>query len=91
MVALQETKMESVNGRFVKFLWGNRACVWAHHPSYRASGGLLTIWDTRYLELVDFLEGGFSLNICFRNVNDNHTWMHSNIYGPVDIVSKQDF
>lgn len=91
VVALQETKLRAVNRELIRQLWGNRQCSWVHLPSEGASGGFLTIWDESKVELVDHLEGSFSLSTLFRNVSDNVSWAMSNIYGPVDSHLKQDF
>ncbi|KAL8549861.1 hypothetical protein ACS0TY_008632 [Phlomoides rotata] len=42
---LQETKLEAVDRRLCKLIWGNRACDWACFGSEGNSGGILTLWN----------------------------------------------
>ncbi|KAL4557832.1 hypothetical protein LXL04_036026 [Taraxacum kok-saghyz] len=45
-LALQETKMESVDDFFVRRLWGNSNFKFSFSDSVGASGGILCVWDS---------------------------------------------
>ncbi|KAL8516188.1 hypothetical protein ACS0TY_014749 [Phlomoides rotata] len=42
---IQETKLERMDDRMVRRLWGTGNSDWAFKPSEGNSGGLLTIWN----------------------------------------------
>lgn len=64
--------------------------LWAYIPSIGTSGGCLTIWDERLLEMLNCLDGAYSLTIKFRNKEDNVEWILTNIYGPIEYIEKED-
>lgn len=57
MIAIQETKLQTVTEEIVNHIWGNKECEWITMESLGASGGLLTLWDNNRVELVASIEG----------------------------------
>lgn len=80
-----------ISHEHVKHLWGNRPCKWAYVGAMGTSGGILIIWDDSKVDIIDTIEGQFSLTVKLRNREDNREWMHTNIYRPVDHQDKEDF
>lgn len=46
-----------------------------------ASGGILILWDTRILELVESCVGCYSVLVVLRNLDDGALWGFSGVYG----------
>lgn len=44
------------------------------------SGGILCIWDSQVLKLVESCVGMFSLSIIFRNAEDGVQWILSGVW-----------
>ncbi|KAL8484127.1 hypothetical protein ACS0TY_026721 [Phlomoides rotata] len=42
---LQETKMEVMNTKVCRSIWGSRPFDWSHQDAERNAGGILTIWN----------------------------------------------
>lgn len=53
--------MKVVNRELIRHLWGNMHCSWLYLASEGSLGGFLTIWDESKVELLDHIEGSFSL------------------------------
>lgn len=49
-VCIQETKLEYVDQRLARILWGSTECNWVFSGSVGASGGLCCIWDSTVFE-----------------------------------------
>uniref|UniRef100_A0A2N9IEM8 Reverse transcriptase zinc-binding domain-containing protein n=1 Tax=Fagus sylvatica TaxID=28930 RepID=A0A2N9IEM8_FAGSY len=47
-----------------------------------ASGGLLLMWDSRVVEKLEGAVEYFSVSCKFKNVEDQHVWMFTGVYGP---------
>ncbi|XVF06647.1 hypothetical protein REPUB_Repub06bG0068100 [Reevesia pubescens] len=45
MLYLQETKLETMDVKLVRNVWGMESFSWVFSSSIGASGGLLTVWD----------------------------------------------
>ena len=82
LVCLQETKLKGASTDLVRSLRVGRFVDWATVNPVGASGGILILWDSRILQLVDKEESQFSLSCSFRNCEDNSTWVFMGVYGP---------
>ena len=58
---LQESKMEDVNNPIAIRLWGRRPVDWIFLPSIGRSEGIIVIWNTQVLELVDPKIGSYTV------------------------------
>ena len=47
-----------------------------------ASGGILILWDSRVLQLVDVKESRYSLSCKFWNIKDNFMWIYLGFTDP---------
>ncbi|GFZ18132.1 hypothetical protein Acr_26g0014010 [Actinidia rufa] len=65
-------------------IWNDR-CPTGEGESLRAegtTGGILIMWDTRYLTGLDVLVGIHSISCLFKNVEEGNTWAFAGVYGP---------
>jgi hypothetical protein len=60
LVCLQETKVAEMTRALVRRLWGGPHVQWCCLDAVGASGGILCIWDTRSLEMIESCVGSFS-------------------------------
>ncbi|XP_071738862.1 uncharacterized protein [Rutidosis leptorrhynchoides] len=88
-VALQETKMGSVDLNWIGRLWGSYDCDFVQKEKIGKAGGQLFIWDSNLFEAktvirLDYvigIKGVWKSSGCNINV--------ANVYGPCDDVNKQ--
>ncbi|XP_071687025.1 uncharacterized protein [Rutidosis leptorrhynchoides] len=88
-LALQETKLNTVNGHWIYSLWGDVNFDFIQTEKVGKSGGQLLIWDTNYFAALDVIR--FDRVLGVRGI-----WKSSgiplnvlNIYGPHDDSKKQ--
>ena len=53
VVCFQETKLQFIDRRIVRSLWGCSKVGWAYLASLGASGGVLLMWDKRVVEAIE--------------------------------------
>lgn len=51
-IFIQETKLESLNPKMQLAIWKNGSAQWLLSPSVGNSGGLITMWDESYFDLI---------------------------------------
>ena len=90
LVVLQEVKKENVNIRFVGSVWRSRFKEWILLPSIGRSRGILVMWDTRRVKVVNNLIGDFSISICMK-MDNLEEWWFSGIYGPLPFLLGGNF
>lgn len=56
-MCLQETKLESVDERLVRMLWGDKNCGWVCSDFAGASGGLICLWESEVFVRKDLWGG----------------------------------
>ena len=81
IVCLQETKLDFIDRRVVRSLWGIHYVDWLYLGFEGASGGILFLWDRRVVERIDSAVGHY-ISCKFRNVSDQKDWAFSGVYGP---------
>ena len=82
VVCLQETKLDRVDWRIIRSIWGNSFVDWVALDAISTAGGVLLLWDKRVLELVDSTVGQFSVSCCWKGLLDGFHWVGTGIYGP---------
>ena len=85
IVCLQETKLDLIDRKIMRSLWGIPHVDWEYLGSVGASGGIILMWDRRVVEKLDAAVGHFSVSCKFRNVLDHKEWAFSGVYGPNSI------
>ena len=74
--------MGLINRAVIRSLWGGQHVDWSYLGSYRASGGVLVMWDTRVVNKIEEVIGRFSVSYKFTNVSDQFVWAFSGVYSP---------
>jgi hypothetical protein len=82
VICFQETKLKSLSRSVLHSLWRCNHFDWCSLDSSGASGGILIMWDTRAVEMVEKCVGEFTLAVSFKNVADNFVWAFAGVYGP---------
>lgn len=57
MMALQETKLATVDRQLCEYLWGDQEVDWVFLPSDGNSGGILPMWNSSNFSLKFFFSG----------------------------------
>lgn len=65
----------------VRRLWCGPYVRWCSLVADGALVGILILWDSRVLELVDSCVSNFSLSLIFKNVEDGMKWIFFKVYG----------
>ncbi|XP_071739299.1 uncharacterized protein [Rutidosis leptorrhynchoides] len=89
IAAFQETKCHLVSDQWVELLWGNNNFGYIQKEVVGNSGGLLLIWDTCCIEVVDAMGNEFFLAIRGKWKSSGQESFIVNIYGPHDDCSKK--
>jgi hypothetical protein len=66
IICLQETKLESVDRRIIRRLWGNPYVDWEVLEAVGISGWVLMLRDKRVVEKLDSFVGRFSVSCLWR-------------------------
>ncbi|XP_026410616.1 uncharacterized protein LOC113305834 [Papaver somniferum] len=91
---IQETKIAATYSWFVRQLWYDSDLgfeVLPYQGSAGNSGGLLTIWDNSYLEMLDKRMGVNSISCLFRYRNNVFKFIPTNAYSPCDFNLRETF
>ncbi|XP_057415016.1 uncharacterized protein LOC130709903 [Lotus japonicus] len=84
----QETKLETIDVRLCKSLWGDDSFEWTFLPAINRGGGLLCVWDRSTFKLIqEHIGRGF---ICLRGEwgEDGLPCIFTNFYGSCTMHEK---
>lgn len=81
IVILQETKKAGIERSLVSSIWGFRHKDWVAIPAIGSSGGVVIIWNTRCVSVLESVMGAYSVSIKIMGINGNDWWL-SGVYGP---------
>ncbi|XP_071734109.1 uncharacterized protein [Rutidosis leptorrhynchoides] len=87
--ALQETKLESVDDRWVNLIWGSLNCNFIQQDKIGKSGGQLLIWDSSLFEATDVIKFDRVIGVRGKWKDNGSILNVLNIYGPHDERGKQ--
>ncbi|KAK9902279.1 hypothetical protein M0R45_001786 [Rubus argutus] len=90
IVILQETKKEVIQRKLIGSIWGIRSSDWVSIPSNGRSGGILIMWKTKSVSVVEAVVGIFSISIKIKGMNELDWWI-SRVYGPNKVTERDDF
>ena len=86
---IQESKLEVVNGITKASLWGSSAGGMESVPSRGASGGLISIWDEEFFEIVEAISG-HRWSLMRGNIRSiSFSCVFVNVYAPNDVEGKK--
>ena len=89
IVCLQETKLDGLDHRMVRSLWGNQHVDWVALDAINTVGGILLMWDSRVVEKIDAAMGHNSVSCYWHGLVDDFNWVCSGVYGPHMEESRQ--
>lgn len=89
ILVLLETKRIKIDRRFIGNVWRSRFKEWVSLPSIGAAGGIVIIWDSRRVSVLESLVGNFSVSIKIEN--GDLPWWFSRIYGPCRAAGRSEF
>ncbi|KAL9673474.1 hypothetical protein QQ045_029732 [Rhodiola kirilowii] len=84
MVFIQETKIRKLEDKVVEALWGGEKFSWFGSDAEDSSGGLLTIWEPDFLQLISKVSGR-SFTLVHGTIKENQlevTINFLNVYAP---------
>ena len=82
LFCIQETKIQLMTDGVVKSLGVGRFLDWRTIEAVGAAGGVLICWDKRFLDLLEWEKGQFSISCKFRTVENGAIWVFTGVYGP---------
>lgn len=82
IICLQETKREQFDFFYLKNFCPRNFDGFFYSPSIGASGGLLTIWNSRMFSASLVQSNSYAITAKFTSVLDNKSFHLTNIYGP---------
>jgi hypothetical protein len=74
IVCLQESKLDVVDQRLIRSLWGNVYAGWEALPAGNTAGGIILMWDKKVLEKLDVHIGEYSVSCQWRSLDDGFVW-----------------
>ncbi|GKV44506.1 hypothetical protein SLEP1_g51682 [Rubroshorea leprosula] len=100
-LAIQETKMEAVDGKICRSLWGTDDMEWVtkpsngfikkkkKKPSNGNSGGLLCVWNSKVLKKEEVIEGDNFIGVFGLWGAEKTPVYILNVYSPCQLASKR--
>jgi len=89
VLCLQETKMSVFDDIIYKSMWGDVFVDFSYQPSVGASGGLITLWNTKEVEVWSTMSFDHVLVILGRFVQTGEDFALFNAYAPCDANRQQ--
>ena len=80
IVILQEVRRSFVDIRFVGSIWSSRFKEWIFLPVIGSAKGILVVWDSRKVRVLNKLIGSFSVSI--EIPREESSWCFLGVYGP---------
>ncbi|GKV27606.1 hypothetical protein SLEP1_g36762 [Rubroshorea leprosula] len=88
-LAVQETKLEVVDRKLCRMVWGKEDFDWIAKPSRGLSGGLLCIWNKKIFKMEEVLEGNHFIGAFGLWGEEGVPVYIINIYSPCELSGKR--
>jgi exonuclease III len=89
LLALQETKLGSIDHALCCRLWGGDNVAWRCNPTLGRSGGLLLLWDMNKGKLIESFQGQGFLGVYLEWGPQKKKCVIINVYAPCNLVVKR--
>ena len=76
---LQESKLHGISDRGVAEIWGRRYVNGVAVDAVGAARGLLLMWDTRSVPVLNSWQGAFSLSVLVEDQTNNSKWLLTSV------------
>lgn len=80
--------MCNMEDSYISSIWGWRGVKWVSLEAEGVSGGVVILWNSDVVELIESLKGGWTVSCLFKNIEDGFIWSFSRIYGPMEDSSR---
>lgn len=91
IVCLQETKKDLFDRAFIRKICASDFDAFEFLPSIGASGGVITIWKSRFFDGNLIYSNEFGISVEFKSTLDYATWILTNAYGTCTSEGKRNF
>ncbi|GKV48455.1 hypothetical protein SLEP1_g55268 [Rubroshorea leprosula] len=88
-IAMQETKLVTVDRKICRIIWGTDDLDWVAKPSVGRSGGLLCIWNSKVLKKKEVIEGNNFIGVSGLWGDEKIPVNILNIYSPCQLMGKR--
>jgi len=89
ILCIQETKLSLFDTQVCRAMWGDVDVDFSFQPSLGASGGLVTMWDKKEVEVWSSMSFEHVLVILGRFVMTREHFVLFNVYAPCDVVHQK--
>lgn len=80
--------MENFHDKTIKSMWGEPDINWIHSPSVGPSGGLITLWDSKYFRLSSSQVSRHWISVCGTIISHKFQCAIINLYNPCSVESR---
>lgn len=87
---LKESKLR-VSDRVVNGVWSRRHVKWVSLDAVGTAGGLLVMWDTQSVAVLNSWKGDFSLSVLVEDLRNSAKWLLTSLYGPNSSEKRKEF
>ncbi|GKV37223.1 hypothetical protein SLEP1_g45280 [Rubroshorea leprosula] len=88
-LTIQETKLQAVDSRICRGVWGSEDMEWISKPLMGLLGGLLCIWNPKVLKMIEVIEGNNFIGV-YGVWGEKKIPVHIlNIHSPCQLVGKR--
>lgn len=91
MVCLQETKRSHFDITFLHNFYNSQFDSFEYLPSNGASRGSIIIWKSSVFTRALIFQNEYASSVLLTSVNNNASWILTNIYAPCTPLGKKEF
>lgn len=80
IICLLETKMEVIDDRFIKSIWGIKDFGWLHRPALGLARGILLLWNKDLVVCKNSFIGNITVLALFASGHLGTEWYFTGVY-----------
>ena len=74
--------MELIRDQDIRDITGSSRWSWDYLPSVGASGGIVVLWNSVWIDVININKGIFSISLNCISKDDQFSWLLTGVYGP---------
>lgn len=82
LALFQETKLKGIDDIVIREIWGRKNVRWAAADADGSSGGILILWDSRFISVEKCWVDVFSVSTLVEDLSTSSKWLLTSVYGP---------